>query len=184
MPPDPVETPTLRDAQAVLAAQPFAEVVGGRLTEFRDGRAELRIPLEQRHQQHDGVTHGGVISYAADNVLTFAAGAAVGRAVLTAGYSISFLSPADGDELIARAQVVRAGSRQVTVRADVFVKRDQEEHLCAVAQGTVARHATDEARRDRPGAALGRAPGVSAGQAAERSRRRPGRWPPAGPATA
>jgi uncharacterized protein (TIGR00369 family) len=136
---EPAEAFTLQDAQAVLASQPFAEVVGGFLAEFRDGRAELRIPLDQRHQQQDGVTHGGVISYAADNVLTFAAGAAVGPAVWTAGYSISYLKPVVGDELIARAQVVRAGSRQVTVRAELFAHRDHEEHLCAVAQGTVAR---------------------------------------------
>lgn len=142
MPSESVEALTLQDAQAVLAAQPFAEVVGGQLTEFGDGRAELRIPLEQRHQQQDGVTHGGVISYAADNVLTFAAGAAVGRAVWTAGYSISYLAPVVGDELIARANVVRAGSRQITVRAELFAQREHEEHLCAVAQGTVARLAT------------------------------------------
>ena len=130
---------TLKDAKEVLATQPFAELVGGELTEFSQGRAELRIPLRRRHRQQDGVVHGGVISYAADNVLTFAAGAAVGPAVWTAGYTIDYLSKVVGDKLIARAQTVRAGARLITVRADLFDHRDGEERLCAAAQGTVAR---------------------------------------------
>lgn len=129
----------LADAKAVLAAQPFSELVGAQLTAFGDGRAELRVPLAEHHRQQDGVVHGGVLSYAADNALTFAAGATVGPAVFTAGFTISYLSPARGDELIARAEVVRAGARLVTVNAELFDQRDGDEHLCAVAQGTVAR---------------------------------------------
>ena len=139
MPSEIAEAFTLRDAQAVLAAQPFAGVVGGELTTFHDGRAELRIPLDRRHRQQDGVVHGGVISYAADNALTFAAGAAVGPAVWTASYSINYLSQVRGNELIARAETIRAGSRLITVRAELFDRREDTEHLCAVAQGTVAR---------------------------------------------
>ncbi len=130
---------TLEDARAVLDAQPFSGLVGASITEFGDGRVVLRIALDQRHEQQDGVVHGGVISYAADNALTFAAGAAVGTAVWTAGFSISYVSRAMGEELIARANVVRAGGRLVTVRADLFDRRGDSERLCAVAQGTVAR---------------------------------------------
>lgn len=126
-------------ARAVLAAQPFSALVGAELTGFGDGRAELRVALAEHHRQQDGVVHGGLLSYAADNVLTFAAGATVGPAVFTAGFAISYLSPARGSELVARAEVVRAGQRLVTATADLFDVRDGDEHLCAVAQGTVAR---------------------------------------------
>ena len=139
MPPEAADTFTLHHAQAVLAAQPFAQVVGGELTAFADGRAELRIPLDERHRQQDGVVHGGVLSYAADNVLTFAAGAAVGPDVWTAGYTIDYLTRVIGDELIARAETMRAGSRLITVRAQLLDRRDDTEHLSAIAQGTVAR---------------------------------------------
>lgn len=125
-------------AQAVLAAQPFNELVGAELTAFGDGRAELRIPLAERHRQQDGVVHGGVLSYAADNVLTFAAGSAAGPGVWTAGFTVDFVYRASGEELVARAEVVRAGSRLVNVRAEVFDRHGDDERLCAVAQGTVA----------------------------------------------
>jgi uncharacterized protein (TIGR00369 family) len=138
---EPTSPPPLRlvDAQRVLDAQPFSRLVGATLTAFGDGRAELRIPLDERHHQQDGVVHGGVISYAADNVLTFAAGAAVGPQVWTAGFSIEFVARVSGTALVARGEVVRAGARLVTVRAELFDVDGDGERRCAIAQGTVAR---------------------------------------------
>jgi uncharacterized protein (TIGR00369 family) len=130
----------LAAARRVLAAQPFSRLLGAELTAFGDGRAELRVPLPEQHRQQDGVAHGGVLSYAADNVLTFAAGATVGPAVWTAGFTIDYLAPATGPTLIARGEVVLAGRRLVTVRANLYdLSHDGTEHLTAVAQGTIAR---------------------------------------------
>ena len=39
----------------------------------------------------------------------------------------------------ARAECVSQGRQQAVVRCDVFVVKDGEEKLCAVAQGTIAR---------------------------------------------
>jgi hypothetical protein len=44
-----------------------------------------------------GFAHGGLLGYAADNALTFAAGAIAGPDVLTAGYTINALAPVLGD---------------------------------------------------------------------------------------
>lgn len=130
----------LAAARRVLAAQPFSQLLGAELTGFGDGRAELRVPLRDQHRQQDGVAHGGVLSYAADNVLTFAAGAAVGPAVWTAGFTIDYLAPVTGPTLIARGQVIRAGRRLVTVRAELYdLSHAGEDRLSAVAQGTIAR---------------------------------------------
>ena len=130
----------LEAARRVLAAQPFSRLLGAELTVFGDGHAEIQVPLPEQHRQQDGVAHGGVLSYAADNVLTFAAGAAVGPAVWTAGFTIDYLVPATGPTLIARGHVVRAGRRLVTARADLYdVSQGEAERLTAVAQGKVAR---------------------------------------------
>lgn len=131
----------LDDARQVLAAQPFSRLLGARLTAFGHGRAELRVPLRDEHLQQDGVAHGGIVSYAADNVLTFAAGATVGARVFTAGFTIDYLAPATGDLLVARGRVVRVGGRLVAVRADLYDVDEQstDERLCAIAQGTIAR---------------------------------------------
>ncbi|MEV0431036.1 PaaI family thioesterase, partial [Micromonospora sp. NPDC050495] len=89
--------------------------------------------------QHDGYLHGGVLSYAADNAITFAAGSVLGPAVLTSGLTVSYLRPAaQGRTLRARATVVHAGRRQAVCRCDLLaIDGDEPGTLCAVAQGTV-----------------------------------------------
>ncbi|GAA1422390.1 PaaI family thioesterase [Streptomyces thermospinosisporus] len=128
----------LDTARQALDSQPFSRLVGARLTAFGDGGATLELDVrEELHQQH-GFLHGGVLSYAADNALTFAGGAALGPHVLTGGFSVQYLRPAVGRTLRARAEVVHAGRRQAVVRCDLFmIGDDGTETLCAVAQGTV-----------------------------------------------
>ncbi|SCF77967.1 uncharacterized domain 1-containing protein [Streptomyces sp. Ncost-T6T-2b] len=123
----------------VLEAQPFSVLLGARLTAFGDGTAVLELDVRDDLRQQNGFVHGGVLSYAADNALTFAAGAAVGPAVLTAGFTIDYLRPALGEVLRARAQVVRPGRSRVVCRCDLLmVDAEGAETLCAVAQGTIA----------------------------------------------
>jgi uncharacterized protein (TIGR00369 family) len=125
-------------ARKVLDAQPFSRLVGARITAFGDGAATLEVDLREELRQQNGFAHGGVLSYAADNALTFAAGTALGAAVLTAGFSIQYVRPARGRTLVARASVVHAGRRQAVVRCDLLtVDEEGDETLCAVAQGTV-----------------------------------------------
>ncbi|MFF8606058.1 PaaI family thioesterase [Streptomyces sp. NPDC015346] len=125
-------------ARKVLDAQPFSRLLGARITAFGEGGATLEIPLREELRQQNGFVHGGVLSYAADNALTFAAGTALGGAVLTAGFSIQYVRPALGVTLLARAEVVHAGRRQAVVRCDLLtVDAEGAETLCAVAQGTV-----------------------------------------------
>ncbi|MFF6994359.1 PaaI family thioesterase [Streptomyces sp. NPDC008313] len=128
----------LAAARSVLESQPFSRLLGARLTAFGDGHATLEVGIREELRQQNGFLHGGVVSYAADNALTFAGGAALGPAVLTGGFSIQYVRPATGRTLVARAQVLHAGRRQAAVRCDLStVGEDGTETLCAVAQGTV-----------------------------------------------
>ncbi|MFI6897540.1 PaaI family thioesterase [Streptomyces sp. NPDC050256] len=128
----------LQMAQKVLDSQPFSALVGARITAFGDGAATLEIDSREELRQQNGFLHGGVLAYAADNALTFAAGTTLGPAVLTGGFSIQYLRPATGVALVARAEVVHTGRRQAVARCDLsVVGQDGTETLCAVAQGTV-----------------------------------------------
>ena len=129
----------LKTGQQVLDAQPFSSMLGTKLVSFTEEGAVLEIPIREELLQQNGFVHGGVLSYAADNALTFAGGAALGPAVLTSEYKINFLRPAGGRKLLARAAVVYAGKRQAVCRCDVLsVTEGGEEKLCATAQGTIA----------------------------------------------
>ncbi|MFE1441661.1 PaaI family thioesterase [Streptomyces sp. NPDC058739] len=125
-------------AEQALHAQPFSKLLGTRLRSFGDGESTLELDIREDLLQQNGFVHGGVLSYAADNAITFAAGTALGAAVLTSGYSIQYIRPAVGSLLRARAEVVHAGRRQAVVRCEVLtVAEDGTQSLCAVAQGTV-----------------------------------------------
>ncbi|MFJ9665188.1 PaaI family thioesterase [Streptomyces sp. NPDC101219] len=133
----------LTAARHVLDSQPFSRLVGARVTAFGDGGATLEIDVREELHQQNGFLHGGVVSYAADNALTFAGGTVLGPHVLTGGFSIQYLRPATGRTLRARAEVVHAGRRRAVVRCDLStVDGDGAETLCAVAEGTVLPVAT------------------------------------------
>lgn len=124
-------------ARKVLAAQAFAGLVGTEITEFGGGTATLVIPIRPELAQQFGFVHGGVLAYAADNALTFAAGTALGANVLTGGFTITYLRPAAGDHLRATATVTGSTRRQAVVSCEIYAERAGEEPvLCAVAQGT------------------------------------------------
>ena len=129
----------LQLGKEAVASQPFSVLVGAELTGFSPGWAELTIRITPQLKQQHGFVHGGVISYAADNALTAAGGSVLGPAVVTSEYKINYLRPAVGTILIARATVVYSSKTQAVCRCDVFVVSEGEEHLCAVAQGTIAR---------------------------------------------
>jgi uncharacterized protein (TIGR00369 family) len=124
-------------ARAVLAAQPFSRLLGADIVAFAAEATELHLPITDQLQQQAGYVHGGVLSYLADNALTFAGGAVLGPDVVTAELKINYCRPAIGDRLVARSHVVSSGNSQAIVRCDIFAVTGEEERLCAVAQGTI-----------------------------------------------
>jgi uncharacterized protein (TIGR00369 family) len=122
----------------VLASQPFSQLIGAELVALPPGHCELHVPITEAIKQQHGIVHGGVLSYAADNALTFAGGTALRVPVVTSEFKINYLRPAIGERLIARAEAVYTSKSQAVCRCDVFVFKDGVEKLCAVAQGTIA----------------------------------------------
>ena len=123
----------------ILASQPFSVLLKAELLSFEVGKVEIKIPITKDVQQQHGFVHGGVLSYAADNAITFAGGSSMGVPVVTSEFKINYVRPAIGDYLIARANSIYAGKSQAVCRCDLFVSKDGEEKLCAVAQGTIVR---------------------------------------------
>ncbi|MFD6095455.1 PaaI family thioesterase [Nocardiopsis flavescens] len=126
-------------AASVLDAQPFSRLLGARITRFDPGGAVLELDVRDDLLQQNGFLHGGVLSYAADNALTFAGGAVLGPSVLTGGYGIEYLRPARGVRLSARAHVVEHTRRRALCRCDlVMADAAGGETTVAAAQGVIA----------------------------------------------
>ena len=127
----------LEVGRAVLALQPFSVHMGAELLAFEPGRAELSITVQPHHEQQNGFVHGGIVSYLVDNALTFAGGSVLGPNVLTQEFKVSYVRPAKGERVVARATVVYSSKRQAVCRCDVFAVTGEDEALCATALGTI-----------------------------------------------
>src|SRR6185295_16086394 len=92
----------LKMGQEVLARQPFSMLIGAELTALRPGHCVLELAIADTLKQQDGFAHGGVVSYLADNALTYAGGTAMRVPVVTSEYKINYLRPALGQRLVAR----------------------------------------------------------------------------------
>lgn len=126
----------LEFGKGILAQQPFSVMLGAELTRFEQGLAEIRLSLRADLKQQHGFAHGGVVSYLADNALTYAGGSVLGQ-VLTLEMKINYTRPAIGEQLIARAEAESHGKRQAVCSCRVYAVKEGEEKLCALAQGTV-----------------------------------------------
>ncbi|MCE9661310.1 MAG: PaaI family thioesterase [Burkholderiales bacterium] len=133
--------PLLAMGRGILATQPFSVLIGAELGVLGAGRCELGLAITPQLKQQNGFAHGGVVSYLADNAITFAAGSALQVAVVTGEYKINYLRPAIGERLLARARTVHVGKSQAVCQCDVVAIADGVEKLCAVAQGTIVRMA-------------------------------------------
>ena len=107
--------------------------IGAELTYLAPGHCEIRLPHKPELTQQHGYIHGGIIGTIGDSAAGYAAYTLMPRdaSVLTIEYKMNLMAPGDGELLIARGEVVRAGRTLVVARADVFAVKAGNETLCA-----------------------------------------------------
>lgn len=126
-------------ARQIFANQPFTQLLRAELIEASENGVVMELPLRKELQQQHGFAHGGVISYLADNSLTFAGGMALNGDALTSEFKINYARPAKGPRLRVRAEAVSVSGKQAICRCQIWSLDDVRETLCAVAQGTIVR---------------------------------------------
>lgn len=128
-------------AKKVFAEQPFTQYLGAQLERSGPGTATIAIDVVPHLLQQHGFVHGGVLSYLADNSITFAGGLAMQGNALTSEFKINYVRPARGTRVIARAAAKSVGKRQAVCQCEIYCVFEGEETLCALAQGTVIKAA-------------------------------------------
>jgi uncharacterized protein (TIGR00369 family) len=113
--------------------------LGAELVSLEPGGAMIRVPFRGELTQQHGYFHAGVTGAIADCACGYAAYTlmAADASVLTVEYKINLLAPADGEELVARARVVRSGKTLKICTADVFVRKGSTENHCATMLATI-----------------------------------------------
>ena len=125
--------------RASFARQGFMEHLGARLEEVGAGTCTISCrPRPELTQQH-GFMHAGVVAAIADSAAGYAALSLLspGSEVLTVEYKLNLLAPAEGDLLLARGRVLRAGRTLTVCEAAVAAVRQGEETPCAIMLATL-----------------------------------------------
>ena len=136
--PDPsnLNPPSLAEA---VNAKGFSHAAGFRIVEVKPGYAEVALPRRDDLLQFFGHFHGGVITALADQAAGIAvtSGLPKGRIGVTVEIKVNFLSPGDGNELIARAKTLKMSGSIGVATVEVFTKDEKSERLCAFCTATM-----------------------------------------------
>jgi uncharacterized protein (TIGR00369 family) len=125
--------------RASFAKQQYMATIGAEVAEVAAGRVALRMKVRDSLLQQHGFVHAGALASLADSACGYAALSLMpaDAAVLSVEFKVNMLSPAKGDAVIARAEVIRPGKTIMVCRADVFSVNGSEEKLVAAMQGTM-----------------------------------------------
>ncbi|KAA3437985.1 PaaI family thioesterase [Rufibacter hautae] len=124
-----------------LQRQFYMHLLGFEIKTIEIGLIEGTLPLEEKHKQHKGFAHGGVIATIADVVMGFAAVTLVPaqQHVVTSNLNISYLNPGVGTALFARGWVLKQGRRLNFCEAEIFsIDGSGQKNLVAKASATMA----------------------------------------------
>ncbi len=119
--------------------QPAMHLIGATLTMVKPGLCEVDMPRKPEVTQQHGFVHGGIVGMIADSAAGYAAYSLfpADATVLTVEYKMNLMAPADGDRLLARAQVTRHGRTLTIVAFDVFAEKSGKLLHCATGLATM-----------------------------------------------
>lgn len=116
-----------------FARQKIMALLAARLVRVEPGECEIHLPFKPELSQQHGYYHGGIIGTIADSAGGYAAFTLMpeNASVLTVEYKMNLLAPGDGELLIARGRVLKAGRTLVVAQVEAGVVKGGRETLCA-----------------------------------------------------
>lgn len=135
-PPDPDYEARCREG---FGRQRVMETLGVRMVRIAPGEVELVMPYREDLTQQNGYLHAGIVTTVTDSACGYAAASLMpaGSDVLSVEFKVNLLAPARGDELLARARVLRPGRTLTVVVGEAFVRSGQQEKQVAQMQATM-----------------------------------------------
>lgn len=134
-----METSVEKRVKESFARQTVMATIGASITVVEPGEVTIELPFRSDLAQQHGFIHGGVVTMIVDTACGYAALTRMpaSAAVLTAEYKINFLSPAEGEKLIARGRVLKPGRALTVCYGDVHAVKDGQEKLVATMLATM-----------------------------------------------
>lgn len=125
--------------RASFARQQFMATIGAELVHVAAGAVDIELPIVESLGQQNGFVHAGVVAGVTDSACGYAAATLMDADVdvLTAEFKINLLAPAQGERLVARGRVLRAGRTLTVCRGEAFAVAGGEDHLIATMLATM-----------------------------------------------
>jgi len=122
-----------------FSRQKFMDYLNARLMKIEPGYCEIHVPHKNELTQQHGFFHAGVIGTVADNCGGYAAFSLMPQdaSVLSVEYKLNLLAPGDGDLLIGQGRVIKPGKNLVICSCEVFIRKDDQQKLCATSLMTL-----------------------------------------------
>jgi acyl-CoA thioesterase len=133
--PEEITGEDLEKLRSTLGNVPFAKLLGIELAAATHGSVTLRLEIRHDLRQIHGVMHGGAIASLLDTATAFAIVSQLPNPekFTTVDLTINYLRPLKEGTATARARVIRAGRRLLTVSAEIV---DDDGNLAAMAVST------------------------------------------------
>lgn len=127
--------------RASFARQRAMQFIGARLGQIEPGRVVIVLPFSEDLTQQNGYIHAGIITAIADSACGYAAYTLMppGSEVLSVEFKVNLLRPAEGEEFVAEATVLKAGRTLTVTRCDVHSKSSSETRVVATMLATMIR---------------------------------------------
>ncbi len=121
---------TVRDS---FAKQGLMQHLSATLTEVSPGQMTISVPYSPNFTQQHGFFHAGVATSIVDVACGYAAYSLMppSSEVLTIEFKANFVSPAIGQQLMAKGRVIKPGRTITVCQGDVYCVNDGEQKLCA-----------------------------------------------------
>ena len=122
-----------------FARQRVMGSLGIEMISVEPGSTELRMSHNQAFTQQHGFIHAGIISTALDSACGYAAFSLMeeNAAILTVEFKTNLVAPADGDEFLFRAEVVKPGRTLTVVNGSAYAIKNSKQKLIATMTGTI-----------------------------------------------
>ncbi len=122
-----------------FAQQGFMKTLGAVLTKVSAGSVEIRLPYRPGLTQQHQFLHAGVVAAVLDSACGYSAFTLMPpeAEVLSVEYKINLLAPAKGEELTARAQVLKPGKTIFVCTGEAIMLQGGLEKVVAHMTGTM-----------------------------------------------
>jgi uncharacterized protein (TIGR00369 family) len=125
--------------RASFARQQMMATLGASLERVAPGEVDVRLPFRPELTQQHGFLHAGAMTTAVDSACGYAALTLMppGAAVLSVEFKVNLLAPGEGEAVLARGRVLKAGRTLTVCSGEVVALRGGAEKLVATMTATM-----------------------------------------------